>query len=75
MEPNASFKSRHGAVLINLATRGTTADRTKAYVQAFTRNGDIDINLYSLQKEKHIALDVQSRRGMYNVSDMTKECV
>jgi hypothetical protein len=63
MEPNASFRSRHGAILINLATRGTTADRTKAYIQVSTRKGDIDINLYSLQKEKHIALDVQSRKG------------
>jgi len=63
MEPNASFRSRHGAISINLATSGTTADRTKAYIQVATRKGDIDINLYSLRKEKHIALDVQTRNG------------
>lgn len=63
MDPNASFRSRHGAISINLATSGTTANRTKAYIQASTRRGDIDINVYSLQKEKHIALEVHSRHG------------
>jgi hypothetical protein len=61
--PNASFRSRHGAISINLATKGAAADNTKAHIQAATRKGDIDINLYSLCKGKHIALDVNTRKG------------
>jgi len=62
-EPNASFRSRKGAISINLATTGSTAENTKAHIQSTTRKGDININLYSLHKGKHIALDVHSRKG------------
>jgi len=62
--PNASFRTRHRAsISINLATRGNTTENNKTYVQATTRKGDININLYSLQKGKHINLDVSSRKG------------
>jgi hypothetical protein len=61
--PNASFRSRSGAISINLATKGATDDDNKAYVQASTRKCDISINLYSLQTGKHINLDASSRKG------------
>jgi len=62
--PNASFRTRHRcSISINLATRGPTALNNKAYVQVGTRKGDININMYSLQKGKHINLDVHSRHG------------
>jgi len=63
--PNASFRTRHHAsISINLATRSTTSiENKKAYVRATTRKGDININLYSLQRGIHMNLDVSSRRG------------
>jgi len=62
--PNASFRTRHRAsISINLATKGRTIENNRAYVQVTTRNGDININLYSLQQGKHINLDVSSRHG------------
>ena len=61
--PNASLRSHNGDVAVNLLTRGTTPELTKAYVQAYSKKGDVRINLYSLQQGKHINLDASSNRG------------
>jgi len=62
--PNASFRTfNRGTITINLATKGTTTVDSKAYVRASAHKGDISINLYSLQRGKHIHLDASSRKG------------
>jgi hypothetical protein len=61
--PNASFRTRHRSISINLATTGSTTINNKAYVQVSAHKGDININMYSLQKGKHINLDAYSRHG------------
>ncbi|KIM90508.1 hypothetical protein PILCRDRAFT_812256 [Piloderma croceum F 1598] len=62
--PNASFRTlNRGTIAINLATKGTTTVNSKAYVRASAHKGDISINIYSLQRGKHIHLDASSRKG------------
>lgn len=61
--PNASFRARSGDISINLATQGNVAETTKAYVQAYSGKGDINVNLYSLQEGKHVNLHLYSHSG------------
>lgn len=43
--PNATFKTHHGAVNVNLATAGNNDQSGKAYVQIVTRHGKVNVNL------------------------------
>ncbi|KZP25571.1 hypothetical protein FIBSPDRAFT_855759 [Athelia psychrophila] len=61
--PDATFKTKNGAVSLNLSTQGSTAQRTKAFVEVATRKGDINIDLFQIQSQKNISLDVYSRKG------------
>lgn len=45
--PNATFKTRHGALNLNIATAGSTEQPGKAYVQMLTRHGKVNVNLVS----------------------------
>ncbi|KAF7982591.1 hypothetical protein HWV62_27607 [Athelia sp. TMB] len=60
---NASFRSKHGAVALNLATAGASGEHTKAFVEVVTRKGPINIDVFSLQQGKNIHLEAYSRRG------------
>jgi hypothetical protein len=61
--PNASFKTRHGAISLNLATAGNDDKITKTYVQVGTRHGKVNLNLFALQPRKHITLEVCTRHA------------
>ncbi|KZP25575.1 hypothetical protein FIBSPDRAFT_783140 [Athelia psychrophila] len=60
---DASFRSKHGAVSLNLATKGNPNEPSKAFVEVITRRGSINVDLFSLQPGKNIHLDAYSRRG------------
>ncbi|KAK7685701.1 hypothetical protein QCA50_011045 [Cerrena zonata] len=61
---NAQFETRHGAITLNLATAGTDDTKlTRTYVQASSRHAKININLFSLQMNKHICLEAATRHG------------
>ena len=64
---NASFRSKHGAVALNLATAGASEEHTKAFVEVVTRKGPINIDVFSLQQGKNIHLEAYSRRGMWRI--------
>lgn len=61
--PNASFRTRHGAISLNLALSGSTTNITKANVVVTSRSGDITLNLLSGHPTKRINLNVRSKRG------------
>jgi len=61
--PNASFRTRHGAVSLNLAVTGASANTATANIVVVTRTGDINLNLLSGHSMKRISLDVRSRKG------------
>lgn len=63
--PDASFKTKHGAISINLATKGDLAYQSKAFVEIASRKGDINVDLFSIQTRRNIHLDVYSRKGEY----------
>lgn len=43
--PNASFKTKHGAINLNLATAGSSNAPGKTYVQIVTQHGRVNVNL------------------------------
>lgn len=61
--PNATFKTRHGAVNVNLATAGNNDQLGKAYVQIVTRHGKVNVNLFALQSNKNICLELATRHA------------
>ncbi|KAI0079409.1 hypothetical protein K474DRAFT_653666 [Panus rudis PR-1116 ss-1] len=61
--PNAMFHTRHGAITLNLATAGNTEAVTRTHVQASSRHGKVHCNIFSLQPNKHICLEVGTRHG------------
>jgi len=61
--PTASIQTRHGSITLNLATAGQTDALNKAHVQVSSRHGKVHVNIYSLQENKHICLEVSTRHG------------
>ncbi|TCD65802.1 hypothetical protein EIP91_002195 [Steccherinum ochraceum] len=61
--PNASVHTRHGAIALNLATGGQSSAYSKAHVQVSSRHGKVHVNIYSIQENKHICLEVSTRHG------------
>lgn len=61
--PNASFHTRHGQISLNLATAGGTNVHNKTFVQVSSRHGRVNVNLFALQPNKHICLEVMTRHA------------
>ncbi|EKM50692.1 uncharacterized protein PHACADRAFT_264103 [Phanerochaete carnosa HHB-10118-sp] len=65
--PNASFNTKHGRINLNLATAGNTEQPGKAYIQVVTRDGRVNVNLFALQANKNIFLEIISKHGSINL--------
>lgn len=65
--PNAAFKTKHGRINLNIATDGNTEQQGKAYVQIVTRHGRVNVNLFALQANKNIFLEIANRDGAINL--------
>ncbi|KAF8159515.1 hypothetical protein B0H34DRAFT_703816 [Crassisporium funariophilum] len=62
--PHASFRTRHGDIMIDLATTGNAWETPKANVVVASRTGHIKINLLSMPSSRPlIGLDITSRKG------------
>ncbi|KDR80666.1 hypothetical protein GALMADRAFT_222262 [Galerina marginata CBS 339.88] len=62
--PHASFRSRHGAIDLELATTGNIQDAPKANVAVSSRSGDIKIKLLPMPPSRpRMGLDVNSHHG------------
>lgn len=62
--PNASFRTRTGAIQLALGTSGDAKQDSNASVQVSSRTGNIEINLLPTPVSRpRLALDVQSRQG------------
>ncbi|CCM01363.1 uncharacterized protein FIBRA_03413 [Fibroporia radiculosa] len=70
-EVNAAFRTRHGAIKLDLAIVGSgTTDgmqqkskRTRGRVMVASRHGRINVDLYEIQSDHCVDLDVSTRHG------------
>ncbi|KAF9561209.1 hypothetical protein CPC08DRAFT_439611 [Agrocybe pediades] len=62
--PHASFRSRHGAIDLELATTGSIEGASKADVSVSSRDGEITLKLLPMPPSRpRLGLDVESRSG------------
>jgi len=65
--PNAAFKTKTGRINLNLATSGSTEQPGKSYVQVVTHHGRVNVNLFALQANKNIFLEIMTKHGSINL--------
>ncbi|KAI0791974.1 hypothetical protein C8Q75DRAFT_753847 [Abortiporus biennis] len=65
--PNASFTTRHGSISLNIATAGDNDTVTKSHVQVASRHGKCNVNIFQIQPNKHVNLEVFTRHGNITV--------
>jgi len=61
-QPNATFETRQGDIALDLSVVGNGPNPT-AIVEASTRQGDVNINVVTIQSGKHINLRITTRQG------------
>ncbi|OCH85889.1 hypothetical protein OBBRIDRAFT_784171 [Obba rivulosa] len=73
---NASFRTRHGSVTLDIAVVGTAsgalvpvhkADKVQARVMASSRHGRLNLNLFEIHPDRCVDLDISTRDGAITV--------